>query len=656
MTTRTPPLGIETRKGTFQPTTTNLDKRTVELVWSVGAPVLRHSWADGTFYEELDMKGARLERLNNGAPFLADHDGSSVLRTYGVVESARVSNGQGIAVVRFDTAENDPDADKLFRKVANGIVRSVSIGYRTHKIEKVTTEGQKIPTFRVTDFTPYEISAVTMPADDSAKFRSSTNPNRSNDMFKKRKLMQQEEGDSVGIETGNGDLEALKKREIERVAGIRAAVKSARFSDDLSAQLINGGTSLSEARGLVIDMLAARSDEIKTENHIAITGGEDASDKFMRGAVSALLERSAKNVVREAKAKGVQGFDSVDLDPGEFKNLSLLDMCRESLERSGVRTRGLNSDALAKRAFTMSKRDGGPYAGTADFPTMLENAIGKILLAAYQTTPDTWSRICKTESVDDFRASPRYRTGSFGTLDSLSENGEFKNKSIPDATKLSISTATKGNIIAISRQLIINDDMSALSDLVSKLGRAARLSIEVDFYALLALNAGLGPTVNGQPFFHSQNGNVNPVGSPLTVAGLDADRVVLGMQKDAQSNEFLDLRPETLLLPLSLGGQARVLNSSQFDPDAVSKLNMPNKVVGLFSNVIDTPRLAGTRRYLFGNPSVSPAFVCAFLRGQQSPVLENEEGWRVDGTEMKVRFDYLVQPFDVKGACTNSGV
>jgi phage head maturation protease len=655
----------------------NPEKRTFEVMFGTGAKVLRSSWYDGQFYEELSMDPAavRMTRLTSGtAPLLANHDGYSVADIPGVVESARIENGKGIATVRMVSEGIDPEADKIFRKVQDKIIRNVSVGYRTYKVEKTEGADPKIPTLRAVDWEPYEISLVAMGAEQGASVRSAPDqheveittrgaapvPKEHSEMTPEE--IQKLEQERAAAEAKRAaDIEAEVTRRLQaaqaRDVGIRAAVKSANLEPAFAEKLI-GDTkvSLADARALVLDEMATRADAFKTERHVPTTGGETGNEKFMRGAVSALLMATVPALVRQAKDKKVNGFESVDLDPGELRAFAVSDFAREALERSGVSTRSMDRETLAKRAFTMSKRDGGPYAGTADFPVLLENTMGKILMGAYQTTPDTWSRVCKTDSVDDFRASPRYRSGSLSVLDSLSENGEFKNKAIPDGAKLSISTATKGNIVAISRQLVINDDMSALADLMTKMGRAARLSIEVDFYALLAQNGGLGPTVGANPFFHASNGNTNATASDITALGIDADRVVMGSQKDAQSNEYLDLRPEVLLIPIGKGATARILNSSAVNPDANGKIQQPNAVNGLFRDIVDTARLTGTRRYLFANPDVAPAFVVAFLKGQQSPVLESELGWRVDGTEMKVRFDYLVQPFDVKGAVTNAGL
>ena len=323
--------------------------------------------------------------------------------------------------------------------------------------------------------------------------------------------------------------------------------------------------------------------------------------------------------------------------------------------RAGVKDIPNDRMKLVGRAFTT--RSAG-MMGTSDFPVLLENVLGKVLLAAYATTPDTWSRICKKEFLPDFRESPRYRTGSFGTLDSLSEHGEFKSKSLPDGAKTSISVKTKGNKIAITRQLIINDDMGAFLDLAIKLGRAARLSVEVDFYALLAQNSGLGPTMaDTNPFFHSSRGNVNATGSGLTAAGIDADGAVMAAQKDPSNNEYIDLQPSTLLVPRGLLSQAKILNASAINPDGgAGKSQIANPVQGMFSDIVGTPRLSGTRRYSFCDPNVVAAFVVAFLEGDgENPVVESKDSWDVDGAELRVRFDYQVQVFDPKGAVTNAG-
>ena len=144
-------------------------------------------------------------------------------------------------------------------------------------------------------------------------------------------------------------------------------------------------------------------------------------------------------------------------------------------------------------------------------------------------------------------------------------------------------------------------------------------------------------------------------GAALSAAALDLDRVAMASQRDPNSNDYLALTPAVLVLPIGLGGQARVINQSQYDPDTANKLQKPNIVNGLFRDIVDTPRMTGTRRYLFADPSEAPVLEVAFLDGNQEPYLEVQDGFDVDGARYKVRLDYGVAGTDYRGAVTNAG-
>ena len=363
----------------------------------------------------------------------------------------------------------------------------------------------------------------------------------------------------------------------------------------------------------------------------------DEGDKRKDAVVASILARAG--VAQDAAARAA-------LSSNPYRGDRLLDTARASLQRAGVSVSGMTPMEVVAAAFTQ---------GTSDFPVLLENAMHKTLQAAYATAALTWNRFCATGSVSDFRAHNRYRTGSFGSLDAVNELGEFVNKSIPDGEKASITAGTKGNIINLSRTAIINDDLGAFVGLSNMLGRAAARTVEADVYALLALNSGAGPTMgDGKALFHADHGNIT-TGAAITMAALDLDRVAMASQKDVSGNDYLDLRPAVLLVPIGLGGTARSINEAQYDPDTANKLQKPNIVNGLFRDIVDTPRMTGTRRYLFADPSEAPVLEVAFLDGNQNPYLELQNGFDVDGARYKVRLDYGVGAIDYRGAVTNAG-
>lgn len=369
-----------------------------------------------------------------------------------------------------------------------------------------------------------------------------------------------------------------------------------------------------------------------------VTTVEDERDKLRAAAVQSVLSRAG---VRNEKGEAIRADGA-----NPFRGHTLLDLARASLARAGVRTDGMDKMQLVAAAFTQS---------TSDFPVLLENTMHKALQSAYATAADTWRRFCAVGSVSDFRAHNRYRIGSLGNLDALNELGEFKNKAIPDGEKASISAATKGNIINISRQMVINDDLGAFVGLAAMLGRAAKRTIESDVYALLALNGGLGPTMDdGKTLFHADHGNVSAAGA-LSVDLFDDVRVKMGLQKDISGNDFLDLRPAVLLVPKGSYGNALVINGAEFDPDTANKLQKPNKVRGQYRDIVDSARLSGTRCYSFADPMEAPTLEVAFLDGNQEPFLEQQSGFTVDGTKFKVRLDYGVGAIDYRGAVTSAG-
>lgn len=132
------------------------EARTVTLAFASETRVDR-SW----FVEVLDLsrKAMRMERLAAGANLLCDHDARDVV---GVIESVEIGADKvARAVVRFGRSVR---AEEVFRDVVDGIRRNVSVGYIVHEaVLEGTKDGQD--TYRVTDWEPFEVSLVSVPAD-----------------------------------------------------------------------------------------------------------------------------------------------------------------------------------------------------------------------------------------------------------------------------------------------------------------------------------------------------------------------------------------------------------------------------------------------------------------------------------------------------------
>lgn len=655
----------------------NVEKRTAELVWTTGAKVLRGFF--NRFYEELslDPKHVRMTRLASGnAPMLDAHNRWSIRDQIGVVESAKLDGDKGTATVRFSQrAEVEP----IWQDVVAGIIRNVSMGYEVHLYRQIEKTDDKIPTYRAEDWEPHEISLVPVGADPGATVRSEdgaappdvpTHPcifvSRSQETPsmtatpitppppKAETTPAPAPVPEAGAERAAAEARG-KKLEQERVAGILHSVRAAKLDQSVADKLIKDDVPLEEARAQVFNLLAERDEEHPTRQHVRIEVGEEDGQKWLRGVSAWLFEKAGNGVVRRAHEMKARGFETVDLDGGEFRGMKIVDIARMCVERAGGSLKGIYSDLeIIKRA--LSTRGSG-MATTGDFAVLFENVLFKQMRASYETQAHTWRRWMGTDTVSNFLTHNRFLNGSFGTLPVVKEHGEYKNLAIPDGAKNTISTETRGAIISLSRQAMINDDMGALSDVAVRFGTTAGRSIEVEAYALLSQNSGLGPTMSDtNPFFHSSRGNVG-TGSTLAVAAISADKQKMREQKDISSNDYLDLMPAIALVPLALEDALKVLNNDAYDHDGSNpKYQKSNVARGLFRDIVSSPRLSWstTRRYMF--TEAKEAFKVVFLEGSgEGPFMESQEEFRVDGLSWKARIDFKVNPYDPKTALTNAG-
>ena len=104
-----------------------------------------------------DKKSVRLMRAVAGAmPLLFNHD---IDYPIGMITDASVKDGRLMVEAELFSTDRAKDVQTMI----DGGLRNVSIAYRVNVIE----EEKKTDTFRVTDWEPYEVSIVTVPADPS---------------------------------------------------------------------------------------------------------------------------------------------------------------------------------------------------------------------------------------------------------------------------------------------------------------------------------------------------------------------------------------------------------------------------------------------------------------------------------------------------------
>lgn len=391
--------------------------------------------------------------------------------------------------------------------------------------------------------------------------------------------------------------------------------------------------SIDTARDLITNTVVDRA-PTATLSHSPAVVTADAGDKFQLGATKSLLLKSG-NVGGEAN---------------EFSGMTLREIARHSLELRGEKTIFTDPLMMVGRAMQPVMISGMHSA--SDFVKILENVAAKSMLRGYGEAEETFDQWTSKGVITDFKPGNRVDSGLYPSLSKVEEGAEYTYGTLSDRSE-TIQLATYGKLFAISRQAIINDDVGAFSRIPLKMGRAAKRTIGNLVYAVLTSNKAMA---DGIALFHADHKNLL-TGAAITAGSVSLARAAMAKQKDADGIAAggLNIRPRFLLVPVELEDEATVLMSSEFDPAKTQRV--PNAVRNA-ATVISDARLSTASAaawYMAADPNAVDTIEVAYLNGVETPMLEQREGWNVDGVEFKVRIDAAVKDLDYRGLAKNPG-
>jgi ATP-dependent protease ClpP protease subunit len=418
----------------------------------------------------------------------------------------------------------------------------------------------------------------------------------------------------------------------QRRDGIRAAFQPFAERDGVTALMSacqdDAGITVDQANQKLLAHIAKGVEPIAAGGRIEV--GETSQQKFAKGATSALL----------ARARLVQ-----DEGMNEYRSYSLLELARASLRMQGVDSARMDKMQIVAAAFTHT---------SGDFGSLLANIATKAMLKGYEEAEETFQKWTSVGTLPDFKAAKRVDLDMFPALEAVPEGGEYKYATVGDRGE-TVQLATFGKLFGITRQSIINDDLNAFTQVPRKMGRAAIRTVGNLVYAVLTGNPNMA---DGKALFHADHANL-PTAAGISTAAVDAMRVAMMKQRDGSSNAVaLNIPLKYLLVPVALGGVARQVANAEFEVGASSKNNtVPNYVRGLFE-VIDDARLdvaSAANWYGAASPAMNDTIEVSYLDGNQAPMLEQQNGWTVDGVEFKVRLDAGVKALDWRTLAKNAG-
>lgn len=345
----------------------------------------------------------------------------------------------------------------------------------------------------------------------------------------------------------------------------------------------------------------------------------------------------------------------------EWRGTGIHTVLLQTIRAAGMSPRGhrVNGETI-RLAFEADRMLRASGFSTLSLPGILGNTAGKSMLQSYQAVMVTWPKFCEVESNSDFKQHTRYRLVSNGDFEQVGPAGEIKHVNLAEQSYTS-TLGTYGAMIVLTRQDMINDDLSAFNKVPQVIGRMSAIKLEKAVYTLLLSNPS--------SFFASGNNNLlTGAGSALQISSLTSAEQKFLDAKDA-NNDPVMINPALLLAPTALSvTAAQLTRDTQVVVAGTTDTKVPagNPHGGRFqpaaSPWLSNSNLTGfssTGWYLFADPAVGgvAAMEVAFLDGKQFPTIESgDTDFNTLGMQWRGFHDFGVAMQDYRAGVKSNGV
>ncbi len=375
-------------------------------------------------------------------------------------------------------------------------------------------------------------------------------------------------------------------------------------------------------------------------------------------------------VTSRPRSSSPQVFEAIALMAAGMPNSRIEAIYAEPVLEAADKLRGVGIQEFCELASGVRlprfRRDASGWLqaafSTMSLPGILSSVANKMLLEGYNYIEDAWRRIAKIASVNDFKEHTRYRMTSGFQFQQVGPDGELKHGKVDEQT-FGQKADTHGIMFALTRQMIINDDMGAFTDIPRQIGMGAAEAIADAAWGLWLANPVQS---DGKAFFHADHKNyVAGADTALSVDGLTDAEVTFGKQVKPNGKP-LGIRPSTLLVPTALKVPAEMLMKSiQLNETTTANKAKPsaNPHVGKF-DVVSSVYLSNTTFtgasdkawYLLADPNRLPAIEVAFLNGVDRPTVEKTDAdFNTLGVMFRGFIDFGVREQDHRGALKMKG-
>ena len=585
---------------------------TFELVAYTGASI-RQGWSRNPLVVDLAQIDA-----SRPIPILYAHGKEMPLLDSVIGRSVEATNDGSQLVLRGELIRGTPAGDKLIALAKAGVPLQASIGADVGSIENIaagavaTVNGREFPgpitvargaVLRETSVVLFGADAATsaaIAAEASEVFPMSDSLNEkpveaavpqteapATPAADPKPIVATAGGDGASLLAGEVAELVLQKIREERVAEVRASRPS--------APAIH-----------VVDAAAAHEPKV-VEAALCLAGG-------------------LANVEKVFDAKTLEAADK------RRSHTSLQEVLVEAARRNGYTGPARINDGNIREVLASG-------FATHSISNVLAATYGKFLLQGYSAVEQTWDMIASIRSVSDYKTVTGVRLNGGFEFEDLGASGELKSADASDETR-TIKAKLTGRMSSITMVDIVNDDLGALTQVPSRLGRGAAIKLNKDFWTEFQ--------ASNSSFYRAETA---AAGNALSISSLRTATASYRKLTDPDSNP-LGITPQMLLVPPELEITAAELMSGSLliTGENTTRTNV-NVLAGRYRVVSSAYLTSGTTWWLVANPAELPCMEVAFLNGQRLPTVQQADAdFNQLGIQVRGHFSYGVAKAEARAA------
>ncbi len=632
------------RMALISPSSWNEETRTATVIISTDADV-----GDGV---QLVHERAAIRWPARPLPTDIDHQRSSA-SCWGAITSMDLGRADDGATALIGTVQVDGPEEAMaiaIPRLRNGSAR-FSVDARIYGWQRASATQ---PLDRATDWEPIAVSLVIAGQDPASVMRSADETEHPSTEPPMTTATELAGGDPAATAT----LEAAAVTEptttpapvvaqapepgpddVARELHIRRAAGAGGLTESTVQELIRT-TAGKDLPGVMVEVVRAARAAVEAKSPVA--AGHPARVEVTRDAGDTLLRGFQEGI--DARCRAIKQPTELGR---QYQRMTTREMAAEYLEtmrgfsRSDVRMMGVNE--LIGRAFHT----------TSDLASVLLNTANKTLARGYEEEVQTWRPLAVQSDNSDFKPNYLVQLNASIVPEKVLEDGEYKFGTMSDG-KTTYQLSSYGKGLLISRQALINDDLSALDRMPAKMGAGCALLESNLVWELLTSGAsGATVTLDNKALFHADHNNTGT--GAIGIAGIDAGVTKMRKQADPAGNS-LNVEASYLIVPPELRTAAlQFLYPTGYAPSTLAGVN---PFAGGMDLIVEARLSADSTAmyYLAASPSRIDMLQFGYLAGEGGPTITTTEKRNPDGVEMLVRHDFYAALADHRGFYRSTGV